>query len=67
MKKNVSLALFLAFLILFTMILSGCKKTPDVTHFQASNLCENHILLRGPVVYFRREEPEKGQAWRKCG
>lgn len=31
MKKNVSLALFLAFLILFTMILSGCKKTPDVT------------------------------------
>lgn len=31
MKKNVSLALFLAFLILLTMILSGCKKTPDVT------------------------------------
>ena len=43
------------------------EKTPDVTHFQASNLCENHILLRGPVIYFRGEEPEKGQAWRKCG
>lgn len=43
------------------------EKTPDVTHFQASNLCENHILLRGPVIYFREEEPEKGQAWRKCG
>ena len=43
------------------------ERTPDVTHFQASNLWENHILLRGPVVYFRREEPEKGQAWRKCG
>jgi hypothetical protein len=43
------------------------EKTPDVTHFQTSNLWENHILLRGPVIYFRGEEPEKGQAWRKCG
>ena len=38
MKKNVSLALFLAFLILLTMILSGCKKTPDVTATNATQV-----------------------------
>ena len=38
MKKNFSLALFLAFLILLTMILSGCKKTPDVTATNATQV-----------------------------
>ena len=50
MKKNVSLALFLAFLILLTMILSGCKKTPDVT---ATNTAQADATAEAAVA-----EPE---------
>ena len=54
MKKNVSLALFLAFLILFTMILSGCKKTPDVT---ATNTAQVEATAEAAVA-----EPEDASA-----
>ena len=54
MKKNVSLALFLAFLILFTMILSGCKKTPDVT---AANTVQSDTTAEAAVA-----EPEVASA-----
>ena len=47
MKKNVSLALFLAFLILLTMILSGCKKTPDVT---AANTVQSDTTAEAAVA-----------------
>ena len=54
MKKNVSLALFLAFLILLTMILSGCKKTPDVT---AANTVQSDTTAEAAVA-----EPEDASA-----
>lgn len=54
MKKNVSLALFLAFLILLTMILSGCKKTPDVT---ATNATQVEATAEAAVA-----EPEDASA-----
>ena len=54
MKKNVSLALFLAFLILLTMILSGCKKTPDVT---ATNTAQVEATAEAAVA-----EPEVASA-----
>ncbi len=54
MKKNVSLALFLAFLILLTMILSGCKKTPDVT---AANTAQANATAEAAVA-----EPEVASA-----
>ena len=54
MKKNVSLALFLAFLILLTMILSGCKKTPDVT---ATNTTQVEATAKDAVA-----EPEDASA-----
>ncbi len=54
MKKNVSLALFLAFLILLTMILSGCKKTPDVT---AANTVQSDTTAEAAVA-----EPEVASA-----
>lgn len=54
MKKNVSLALFLAFLILLTMILSGCKKTPDVT---ATNATQVEATAKDAVA-----EPEDASA-----
>lgn len=54
MKKSVSLALFLAFLILLTMILSGCKKTPDVT---AANTTQVEATAEAAVA-----EPEDASA-----